>query len=123
MFAQARYTHLDDNVEPTEVYMATLDIYPPVALYVAGRFAHLPRKGHVQDYAIAMNLNEESLHHYAVERALYSPGDVIRSCDLQLAMSDEWVARIDDNAHEIDMQIQRLAHAYKMGLPCNIFLG
>lgn len=106
--------------------MATLDIYPPVALYVAGRFSHLPRKGHVEDFAIAMNLDEESLHHYAVERAILSPGDVIRSCDLQLAMSDdidEWVVRIEDNAHEIDMHIQRLAHAYKMGLPCNIFLG
>ena len=106
--------------------MATLDIYPPVALYVAGRFSHLPRKGHVEDFAIAMNLDEESLHHYAVERAIFSPGDVIRSCDLQLAISDdidEWVARIEDNAHEIDMHIQRLAHAYKMGLPCNIFLG
>ena len=106
--------------------MATLDIYPPVALYVAGRFCHLPRKGHVEDYAIAMNLNEESLHTYATERALYSPGDVIRACDLQIAMSDDidsWVTRIDENVQEIEMHIQRLAHAYKMGLPCHIFLG
>ena len=106
--------------------MATLDIYPPVALYVAGRFSHLPRKGHVEDYAIAMNIDEDSLHEYAVDRAIYSPGDVIRACDLQIAMSDDietLVASIDDHVTQIQKHIQRLAHAYKLGLPCTVFLG
>ena len=106
--------------------MATLDVYPPVALYVAGRFAHLPRKGHVEDYAIAMNLDEDSLNSYAIDRALYSPGNVIRACDLQFAMTDdveECVNHIQQHARQVKMQIRRLAHAYKMGLPCNIFLG
>lgn len=106
--------------------MTTLEIYPPVALYVAGRFAHLPKKGHVEDYAIAMHLDERSLQMYAEQHALFCPGDVIRSCDLQLAMSDDvenCVQELFDLSGDIQMQIYRIAHAYKFGLPCNIFLG
>lgn len=106
--------------------MATLDIYPPVALYVAGRFSHLPRKGHIEDYAIAMHLDEDSLMEYAVERALFSPGDVIRGCDLQMALSDDvesYVDRLEEKSGQVRTYIERIAHAYKLGLPCNIFLG
>lgn len=106
--------------------MATLDIYPPVALYVAGRFAHIPRKGHVEDFAIAMNIDEASLHRYAMDKCLYGPNNTIRSCDLQIQMTDdidEHVKRLEEHVYEVQTHIERLAHAYKIGLPCNIFLG
>lgn len=106
--------------------MTTLEIYPPVALYVAGRFAHLPRKGHVEDYAIAMNLDEQSLHDYIIENALFSPGEVVRSCDLQLRMADdmdEIVCELTARSDEVKTFLHRLAHCYLTGLPCNTFLG
>lgn len=106
--------------------MATLEIYPPVALYIAGRFAHLPRKAHVEDYAIAMNLDEQSLHDYAVDRALYCPGDVIRACDLQISMTDDvddLVVQLQETTHQVRTYLHKLAHCYRLGLPCHTFLG
>lgn len=106
--------------------MTTLEVYPHIALYVAGRFRYLPAKAHVEDYAIAMNLSEQSLADYAADKGLYGKNNVIRSCDLQIAVSDDvesYVEALTDRNAEISTQIERLAHAYKFGLPCHLFLG
>ena len=106
--------------------MATLDIYPPVSLYLAGRFSYLPRKAHVEDFALAMNVDEDSLWQYAFDHDLFSPGDVIRSCDLQLQMSDDveqLVTDLESTRGQMKTYLQRLANAYRCGMPCHVFLG
>lgn len=106
--------------------MTTLEIYPPVALYMAGRFARLPSKGHIEDYAIAMHLDEQSLSDYIIDHGLLSPGEVVRSCDLQLQMADdmdEIVCQLTARNGQVQTFLEKLSHCYLFGLPCNSFLG
>ena len=126
MFAQAVNTRLEHNVGPKEASMPSLETYPPVDWYVAARMSHLPQKAHAEDFAIALNLDESSIAEYASRHALFQPHNVIRRCDLQLSLADdilEQVIRLQETHSQINTMIERLAHAYKLGLPAHTFLG
>lgn len=106
--------------------MASLEMYPPVSLYVAHRMNYLPKKAHPEDFAMALDVDEASFMEYAYDHALVGPCHVIRSCDLQLSLTDdiaEEVARLEETRTKMHTMIERLAHAYRMGMPAHIYLG
>lgn len=104
--------------------MTTLNMLKPIDFYIAGQCMHLPRKGSLEEFALAMHVSVESLHNYAIDRDLYNANNVLRVADIQLAISDDvdlYLKHMENYLRHVDMQIRRIAHSYHEGFDATIF--